>query len=365
MKRAITDYSVAQRMSWVSGRLTTRTEDIAYCLLGIFDVNMPLLYGEGSKAFRRLQEEIVKHNNDATIFAWNPDGSLQNHKLCSIFAPSPAMFSGSSRIVSWDQAVYNPEFLVTNKGLRLEDYISIIPGPHYVQFVGGITVADKWMAVGIRISKVGPNVYFRQSRPLELMPNEERSQLPRTTSDILHLETHHPSRTNLRYHLSRAFSVSIDVGDCVRSVVPEALWDHAEDCFFFEPPQLVRALHCVRILNGEEVSFVILCQPVALSRWMYFIFDSSQGLGEAVRAQIFQRRSFNQALTWEDLIHHFPGLRESVTNRFRITVRDTGFVLSVIALNRVVIANDVPFLMYRLRLEVQEQLDEPRHVSNT
>jgi len=47
--------SVAQRMSWASERETTRTEDLAYCLLGLFGVNMPLLYGEGSKAFLRLQ----------------------------------------------------------------------------------------------------------------------------------------------------------------------------------------------------------------------------------------------------------------------------------------------------------------------
>src|SRR6478735_5744653 len=39
--------SVADRMSWASMRYTTRIEDMAYCLLGIFDVNMPLLYGEG------------------------------------------------------------------------------------------------------------------------------------------------------------------------------------------------------------------------------------------------------------------------------------------------------------------------------
>jgi len=47
--------SVAQRMSWASERETTRIEDLAYCLLGLFGVNMPLLYGEGSKAFLRLQ----------------------------------------------------------------------------------------------------------------------------------------------------------------------------------------------------------------------------------------------------------------------------------------------------------------------
>src|SRR5436190_6493763 len=54
------DVSVARRMSWASRRSTTRIEDEAYCLLGIFNVNMPLLYGEGDRAFLRLQEEIVK-----------------------------------------------------------------------------------------------------------------------------------------------------------------------------------------------------------------------------------------------------------------------------------------------------------------
>ena len=49
--KGLADYSIAQRMSWASRRVTTRDEDIAYCLLGIFDVNMPLLYGEGEKAF--------------------------------------------------------------------------------------------------------------------------------------------------------------------------------------------------------------------------------------------------------------------------------------------------------------------------
>jgi hypothetical protein len=38
--------SIAKRMSWASCQTTTRTEDLAYCLLGIFDINMPLLYGE-------------------------------------------------------------------------------------------------------------------------------------------------------------------------------------------------------------------------------------------------------------------------------------------------------------------------------
>jgi Heterokaryon incompatibility protein (HET) len=64
--------SVAKRMSWAATREATRPEDIAYSLFGIFDVNMPLLYGEGQqKAFLRLQEEIMKSSDDHTLFAWN------------------------------------------------------------------------------------------------------------------------------------------------------------------------------------------------------------------------------------------------------------------------------------------------------
>ncbi|RYP53506.1 hypothetical protein DL768_001543 [Monosporascus sp. mg162] len=63
-------FSVARKMSWASKRQTTREEDIAYCLLGIFDISMPLLYGEGSRAFIRLQEEIIKEYDDESLFAW-------------------------------------------------------------------------------------------------------------------------------------------------------------------------------------------------------------------------------------------------------------------------------------------------------
>lgn len=68
--RALSQASAAQKMAWLSSRFTTRVEDMAYCMLGIFDINMPLLYGEGSKAFIRLQEEIIKVSNDHTIFCW-------------------------------------------------------------------------------------------------------------------------------------------------------------------------------------------------------------------------------------------------------------------------------------------------------
>lgn len=66
--RAILDsYSVAARLSWAAKRKTTRTEDLAYSLLGLFNVNIPLLYGEGEKAFQRLLQEIVRQTGDPTV----------------------------------------------------------------------------------------------------------------------------------------------------------------------------------------------------------------------------------------------------------------------------------------------------------
>jgi hypothetical protein len=57
-------------MSWAAHRETSREEEIAYFLLGIFQVNMPTLYGDGEKAFLRLQEEILKYSTDLSLFAW-------------------------------------------------------------------------------------------------------------------------------------------------------------------------------------------------------------------------------------------------------------------------------------------------------
>jgi hypothetical protein len=111
-------FSVAQKMSWASRRVTTRVEDIAYCLLGIFGVNMPLLYGEGEHAFIRLQEEIMKNTTDHTIFAWTSDLYSFND-VPGLLALTPAHFSKSGKYVQSEGFTVNP-FSVTNKGIHLQ-----------------------------------------------------------------------------------------------------------------------------------------------------------------------------------------------------------------------------------------------------
>lgn len=62
--------SVAERLSWASRRKTTKVEDAAYCLLGIFNIAVPLLYGEGKEAFQRLQREILQRELGDSVFAF-------------------------------------------------------------------------------------------------------------------------------------------------------------------------------------------------------------------------------------------------------------------------------------------------------
>jgi hypothetical protein len=107
-------------MSWASKRTTTREEDVAYSLLGIFGVNMPLLYGEGGRAFIRLQEEIIKTSNDQTILTWTT--TLRSHDLnilSGFLARTPADFA-ACRIFMPDDVEQSRPFVMTNKGLRME-----------------------------------------------------------------------------------------------------------------------------------------------------------------------------------------------------------------------------------------------------
>ena len=89
-----TEYSIAQRMSWFGERKTTRIEDEAYCLLGLFDIHIPPLYGEGRNAFRRLQEEIMRQSPDTTLFAWESDS--QDSDNSTLLALSPSDFKESN-----------------------------------------------------------------------------------------------------------------------------------------------------------------------------------------------------------------------------------------------------------------------------
>lgn len=97
--------SIAQRMSWAAKRTTTRVEDRAYSLMGLFDVNMPMIYGEREQAFMRLQEHIIAKSTDESIFVWSLDlleDSTRDAKQvhCGLLATSPACFAKCGDVVA-------------------------------------------------------------------------------------------------------------------------------------------------------------------------------------------------------------------------------------------------------------------------
>ncbi|KAL8297709.1 hypothetical protein RB601_002961 [Gaeumannomyces tritici] len=100
-------YSIAQKLSWASRRTTTRIEDEAYCLMGLLDVNMPLLYGEGKKAFLRLQQLVMDQSDDASIFVWHgptttktADAQLGKRLVTGLLADSPLCFVDAQDVQS-------------------------------------------------------------------------------------------------------------------------------------------------------------------------------------------------------------------------------------------------------------------------
>lgn len=112
--------SISMRMSWAAERQATRSEDIAYSLLGIFDVNMPLLYGEGRiKAFRRLQEEIMKISEDETLFAWESGDFQIGSTAADVLASDPTDFSEARKLVPHASDEPVVPYSMTHRGLRI------------------------------------------------------------------------------------------------------------------------------------------------------------------------------------------------------------------------------------------------------
>ena len=109
--------SIAKRMSWAAGRETRRPEDKAYSLLGIFGVNMPMIYGEGDRAFIRLQEEIIKISDDHSLFTWSTSEDRNNSAL---LARSPDPFKGCTNITRVLFHTGNYPYSINNRGISMQ-----------------------------------------------------------------------------------------------------------------------------------------------------------------------------------------------------------------------------------------------------
>jgi len=175
----LSEISVAQKMSWAAFRETTRIEDTAYCLLGIFDVNMPLLYGEGKKAFRRLQEEIIKSTLDLSILAWKLPSQTalplglkdvplsEDDMVCGLLADSPEWFAECVTIRTARRGEIR-EFSLTHTGIKIQSllrYEELVVDKKntygYVLDLRCMTTGEPATYVGIRLKKCGFDQFLR------------------------------------------------------------------------------------------------------------------------------------------------------------------------------------------------------------
>jgi hypothetical protein len=214
---SVKGFSVAQRISWASNRQTTRPEDISYCLLGILGVHMPLLYGEGTRAFSRLQEEVMKSGNDPSIFAW-PSSDVAANTWEGPLAPSPAAFrnAGNHIIFASENFVEYGPWSVTNRGIRIEGLpileeslakallgsagFQLRPNRTYaVALIGCYRENQDDQRIdkqfGIALYKRG-DIYYRFRIPESLLLIDHHVKLSTRVNCILHLE---PLGTYLKY----------------------------------------------------------------------------------------------------------------------------------------------------------------------
>lgn len=137
-KCGLNSVTTAQKMAWASSRETTREEDMAHCLLGLFGVNMPLLYGEGVNAFQRLQEAILAVTDDESILTWAD--TYCDPALFGPLAPHPRAFRSSQDILRYfdDPNIAVSDWEMTNQGLRLKLPILAYPPSHPLHGTGAV-----------------------------------------------------------------------------------------------------------------------------------------------------------------------------------------------------------------------------------
>jgi len=169
-------FSVAQRMSWASKRVTTRIEDIAYSLMGIFDVNMPLLYGEREKAFQRLQHHILQNSNDQSLFAWK-DESLDEGDHVGVLAPSPKQFEHSNNVTSIGSWARHDATTLNHNGLRLD--VWLVPTDEHTIFVASLACS-----IGSSYH-YSPGIYVKQFMSSTPWKRDYDSQVVRIRGDEL------------------------------------------------------------------------------------------------------------------------------------------------------------------------------------
>ena len=235
------DTCVAARLAWAARRRTTRVEDTAYCLLGLLGVHMPLLYGEGERAFVRLQQEIINMRDDNSLLAWGYDMLMsrlrdRGYESRLVLAQSPAAFSrcgdfkrlrkDHARIL-WGSAGPFPSTM-TNVGLQIVLPILSIDPKHRVALaaLSYTPHVDYVVVVPLTYSGHISKGHFR--RALGSLPFLVRAELLLKTSSckspLVPLLTGGKSRSRTNTKAMQVLLRSYDVDDDDETTPVDLLW---------------------------------------------------------------------------------------------------------------------------------------------
>lgn len=321
---------VARRMSWAARRNTTRMEGTAYCLLGIFDINMPMLYGEGEKAFLRLQEEIIRRSNDLSIFCHSEilggplperdedededdeaeeeeEGVSWHSQYQDLFAQSPADFRLCGNVVAkMSPSLSLDVFELTNVGLHFKDVSLRLYKEHDERPDGTKIGYQVFGLYGIQLKcsywprqtqccmflrKVGPGLYVRVRVntgffwQLSDTSNEEIYILPKITTEIRpRLDRSHDNA--IQFELEGALERYI-----LEDPVPYDRWDAPTSQFLNFATSSFRG--CVRLrvdsvlsnifFSEVERNIYVVCgsRPRPFGVWIHLV--SEERLQESIR----------------------------------------------------------------------------------
>lgn len=263
--------SVAQRMSWAAQRETKRAEDLAYCLLGIFGITMPMIYGEGGKeAFFRLQEQIMRTTRDDSILAWglntgppirNPQEAIDGDMFVygDILAATPSDFANSGQIIAREQAT-NPLHSLDIFGGSLRVYLPLLTintgetfgllgcGPKYdTKQVAAIPLA--------KINSAVANEYVRpRGSPSVLHPVPTSDASP----ELIHIKKDGQKNISTKNQQYLFYDVDLfdKLGLEVIEVAPRSCWDDQRALISF--PSTGQILIRTRQKKKQSLDFLII-----------------------------------------------------------------------------------------------------------
>ncbi|KAF6826766.1 HET domain-containing protein [Colletotrichum musicola] len=252
---------IAVKMSWAASRQTKRIEDRAYSLLGIFDINMPMIYGEGHKAFRRLQEEVARETNDLSLFAWRAalieGGGAQVFR--GIFARSPAEFSTCSGMRRSSTGIEpQREFTLTNKGVRFETKLYKHTQGAYVMYLGFTIHGNVPVCIFLKRTVDG----FIRSEPWSMECEETIADVDKhrgVFTVYVQKEVSLQEDLGFQKRMHRSFRISIGFPTSLKLETiepsPEYLWDRFHSTFISNDPDKSFAAKLHIVVRGTDGTF--------------------------------------------------------------------------------------------------------------